>query len=159
MRYSAYGVHWGMCLATYPFFRDVAAATGRLLALQESAALSQIVRRMAESWSERTTATRAVQRVVRSFAARARKGYSRRPLLTRPASRSHAIGLETVGVGGSRAATRLGGANVSAVGVDARRFPTATVAAWWGRHAGRQLPSSASPCRQRVGLVAYIMPT
>ena len=24
-------LHWGMCLATYPFFRDVAATTGRLL--------------------------------------------------------------------------------------------------------------------------------
>ena len=60
-------LHWGMCLATYPFFGDVAATTGRLLALQGSAALSQIVRRMAESWGERSTLTRAVQRVVRSF--------------------------------------------------------------------------------------------
>ena len=60
-------LHWGMCLATYPFFRDVAAATGRLLALQGSAGLSQVVRRMTESWGERTTVTRAVQRVVRSF--------------------------------------------------------------------------------------------
>ena len=49
------------------FFRDVAATTGRLLALQGEAALSQIVRRMAESWGERSTVTRAVQRVVRSF--------------------------------------------------------------------------------------------
>lgn len=60
-------LHWGMCLATYPFFRDVATATGRLLALQGTAAQAQIVRRMAESWGERTTATRAVQRIVRSF--------------------------------------------------------------------------------------------
>ena len=60
-------LHWGMCLATYPFFRDVAATTGRLLALQGEAALSQVVRRMAESWGERSTLTRAVQRVVRSF--------------------------------------------------------------------------------------------
>ena len=60
-------LHWGMCLATYPFFRDVAATTGRLLALQGEVALSQIVRRMAESWGERSTLTRAVQRVVRSF--------------------------------------------------------------------------------------------
>ena len=60
-------LHWGMCLATYPFFRDVAATTGRLLALQGEAALSQIVRRMAESWGGRSTLKRAVQRVVRSF--------------------------------------------------------------------------------------------
>lgn len=60
-------IHWGMCVATYPFFRDVAATTGRLLSLQGTAALSQIVRRMTESWGERTTLIRAVQRVVRSF--------------------------------------------------------------------------------------------
>ena len=62
-------LHWGMCLATYPFFRDVAATTGRLLSLQGRAALSQIVRRMTESWGARSTVTRAVQRVVRSFVA------------------------------------------------------------------------------------------
>ncbi len=60
-------LHWGMCLATYPFFRDVAATTGRLLSLQGTAALSQIVRRMTESWGERSTSIRAVRRVVRSF--------------------------------------------------------------------------------------------
>lgn len=60
-------VHWGMCLAAYPFFHDVAATTGRLLALQGRAALSQIVRRVTESWGTRSTVTRAAQRVVRSF--------------------------------------------------------------------------------------------
>ena len=60
-------VHWGMCLATYPFFHDVAATTGRLLSLQGRAALSQIVRRMTETWGTRSTVPRAVQRVVRSF--------------------------------------------------------------------------------------------
>ena len=69
-------LHWGMCLATYPFFRDVAATTGRLLALQGTAAMSQIVRRMAEFWGERSTSTRAVQRVVRSLSSGA--SWSRR---------------------------------------------------------------------------------
>ena len=62
-------LHWGMCLATYPFFRNVAETTGRLLALQGRAALSQIVRRTTESWGSRSTVARATQRVVRSFVA------------------------------------------------------------------------------------------
>lgn len=60
-------LHWGLCLAGYPFFRDVAAATGRLLALQRSASLARIVRRVTETWGARTTVTRAAQRIVRSF--------------------------------------------------------------------------------------------
>lgn len=60
-------VHWGMCLAAYPFFLAVAATTGRLLALQGRAALSQIVRRITETWGTRSSVPRAAQRVVRSF--------------------------------------------------------------------------------------------
>jgi hypothetical protein len=60
-------LHWGMCVATYPFFRDIAATTGRLLGLQGTAALSQISRRTTETWGDRSTVNRAVQRVVRSF--------------------------------------------------------------------------------------------
>lgn len=35
-------LHWGMCLTTHPFFRDVAAVSGRLLSLQGSVALAMI---------------------------------------------------------------------------------------------------------------------
>lgn len=60
-------LHWGLCLAAYPFFRDVAAATGRLLALQRTASLDRIVRRVTETWGARTSVTRAAPRIVRSF--------------------------------------------------------------------------------------------
>lgn len=60
-------LHWGMCLATYPFFHDVAATTGRLLTVQGTAALSQVKRRIMEGWGQRSTVIRATQRLVRCF--------------------------------------------------------------------------------------------
>ena len=91
--YGCYGrnrlpVHWGMCLATYPFFRDVAQTTGRLLALQGRAALSQIVKRTTESWGSRSTVVRATQRVVRSFVAWDVLGETRERGIFVPATRT-----------------------------------------------------------------------
>jgi hypothetical protein len=55
-----------MALAAYPFFMDLMAAVGRLIALQSAATLAQLTRRMIENWGDRSTLRRAVQRVLRS---------------------------------------------------------------------------------------------
>ena len=60
-------IHWAMSVGTYPFFRDVAASVGKLLALNGHANLSQVVRRMTEVLGDRSTLPRAIQRVLRSM--------------------------------------------------------------------------------------------
>lgn len=60
-------VHWGMVLAAYPFWGSVAAHTGRLLRLQETAVAAHVQRRVKEQYGERETASRAARRVLRSF--------------------------------------------------------------------------------------------
>lgn len=60
-------VHWGMAMTAYPFFRDVAATVGQLGHLQGRLSLVQVRRRMIETWGDRSTLTRAVQRLLRTF--------------------------------------------------------------------------------------------
>ncbi|MBX7228944.1 MAG: hypothetical protein K1X48_05010 [Burkholderiaceae bacterium] len=60
-------VHWGMCLATYPFFRVVVEATGRLIKLQREFTKAQIQRRVEEVYGTRETVTRATRRVLQSL--------------------------------------------------------------------------------------------
>ena len=60
-------LHWGMSLLAYPFVRDVAATVGNLGHLQGNFSLAQVRRRMVESWGERTTLQRAIQRAMRTL--------------------------------------------------------------------------------------------
>jgi len=60
-------VHWGMCLAAYPFFGAVAANVGRLLRLQGAAAATIVQRRIREQYGERDTAARAARRILRTY--------------------------------------------------------------------------------------------
>jgi len=62
-------IHWAMCMATYPFFRDVASTIGRLMALQDQVTLAEARRRLAEQWGDRDITRRASQRIIRSFVA------------------------------------------------------------------------------------------
>jgi hypothetical protein len=61
-------IHWAMTLGAFPFFRDVAAAVGRLLALQSTLSLAQVHARLRDTWGERSTVTRAVPPVVATMA-------------------------------------------------------------------------------------------
>ncbi len=60
-------LHWGMSLTAYPLLWDTSTVVGRLLDLQEKVSASQVRRRLAESYGERSTLLRAVRRITSSF--------------------------------------------------------------------------------------------
>ena len=60
-------IHWGMALAVYPFWGEVAAQAGRLLRLQADLTAEQVQRRIRERYGDRQTVSRATRRVLRSF--------------------------------------------------------------------------------------------
>lgn len=60
-------IHWGMLVATYPFFTTIAEAAGRLTTLQGDVMLNQVLRRTYAQFGERTSVRRACQRVFYSI--------------------------------------------------------------------------------------------
>jgi len=60
-------LHWGMTMATYPFFARVAETIGRLLALQSDTTAMQIQGRIREQYGQRETVHRAARRIIRSM--------------------------------------------------------------------------------------------
>jgi len=66
-RETRIAVHWAMAVGTHPFFFDVATHIGQLTKLHGQANRSQLKRRMAETWGDRSTVQRAILRVVQSM--------------------------------------------------------------------------------------------
>ena len=60
-------LHWGLGVATYPFFHDLAESAGHLLASQDRVSLAELQRLLAERWGRGPTVTRAAQRIVHSW--------------------------------------------------------------------------------------------
>lgn len=60
-------LHWGMTMAVYPFFGQIAEQVGRLLRLQGSFTATHLQRRVREKYGERETVYRAARRTLRSM--------------------------------------------------------------------------------------------
>ncbi len=60
-------LHWGLCLATYPFFAFVVETIGRLAKLQGTFSPIHVQRRAREQYGERETVSRAVNRIIQSL--------------------------------------------------------------------------------------------
>ncbi len=60
-------VHWGMTMASYPYWNATGTCVGRLPRLQGTANSTQIQRRMKETYGDREIVARATRNVLRSF--------------------------------------------------------------------------------------------
>lgn len=60
-------LYWGLLILTYPFVRDIAEVTGRLLDLQGSATTLDIKTRIVKEWGDRETVRRMVQMVTKTM--------------------------------------------------------------------------------------------
>ena len=61
-------LHWGVSIATYPFFAQVAEVVGRLTALQGDCAATEVQRRMSERYGEREGTYRMTNMVLQTQA-------------------------------------------------------------------------------------------
>lgn len=59
-------LHWGLAMAVYPFFTDVVSSIGRLLRLQPTVSLAEVVRRTKEKWGDRERVARSARHVLQS---------------------------------------------------------------------------------------------
>jgi hypothetical protein len=60
-------LHWGLGMAVYPFFADVVSSVGRLLRLQPTVSLAEVVRRTKEKWGDRERVARSARHVLQSI--------------------------------------------------------------------------------------------
>lgn len=60
-------IHWGMCIACYPYFRDIARICGRLINLQGYFKRFQVRQRTMEIWGERPVVRRTVNHVIQTI--------------------------------------------------------------------------------------------
>lgn len=61
-------LHWGVSIATYPFFTQVAEVVGRLTAIQGDCATTEVHRRMSERYGEREGTYRMTNMVLQTQA-------------------------------------------------------------------------------------------
>ena len=61
-------LHWGVSIATYPFFAQVAEVVGRLTAIQGDCATTEVHRRMSERYGEREGTYRMTNMVLQTQA-------------------------------------------------------------------------------------------